>query len=201
MFTLMKCIANILTDGLVDNDGLYNVVNDKENLIPGLPTLIIGFTKMRSLYPGASIIEWKITDDIYWTWGSRERRQAQEKDLIRFRKLAISRFIKSLKYVFLSVFTASKDTLDKFISSLSDERKKCIFVAKDVVYIYYEGNNNIIGVSLVDMDYIGFDRKILFRALYAGKNNVFIKKQDEIPFKLRNEFRNEVYVLPYLYSE
>ena len=97
MFTLMKCIANILTDGLIENDGLYNVVSDKENLIPGLPTLIIGFTKMRSLYPGASIIEWKITDDIYWTWGSRERRQVQEKDLIRFRKLAINRFIKSLK--------------------------------------------------------------------------------------------------------
>jgi hypothetical protein len=197
----MKCIANILTDGIVENDGLYNVVKDKDLLIPGLPTLIIGFTKMRSIYPNASIIEWKIDDDTFWTWGNRERRQVLEKDLIRFRRLAIKRFIKSLKYVFLSVLTVSKDVFDKFIGSLSDERKKAIFSSNDMVYIYYEGNNNIIGISLVDMDYMGLDRKILFRALYSGTNNVFIKNQEEIPFKIRNEFKNEAYVLPYLYSE
>lgn len=195
----MKSIANILTDGRFENDGLYNVVKEPDELISGIPTLVIGWEKTKALFPEASIIEWKINEDTYWTWGNRERREVQERDLVRFRKLAISRFINSVKYVFLSVFTASQNTMNKFFNSLSDERRKFIYGYNDVIYIYYEGNNNIIGISLVDIEYCGMDKKDFFRPIYAGKNNVIIK--DEIPFKIKNELKNQLYVIPYLYSE
>ena len=100
----MKKIANILTDGIFDNDGLYNVVKTKDELIEGIPTLVIGWEKTKSLFPTACIIERKINDDTYWTWGSRERRQVMEKDIAVFRRLALKRFTKSIKYVFLSLF-------------------------------------------------------------------------------------------------
>lgn len=194
----MKSIANILTDGRFENDGLYNVVKEPDGLIPGLPTLVIGWEKTKKLYPEANIIEWKINEDTYWTWGSRERREVQERDLVRFRKIVVNRFIKSMKYVFLNVFTASDKTIDKFLDSLRDDRKKFIYGSNDIIYIYYEGNNNIIGLSLYDIDYADMDRKEFFRAMYNGKNNAFIK--DEVPYKIKSEFKNQLYVLPYLYS-
>lgn len=194
----MKKIANILTDGLFENDGLYNVVKEKEDLIEGIPTLVIGWEKTKKLFPSACIIEWKISDDTYWTWGNRERREVQERDLARFRRIAIKEFLTTIKYVFFNVMVSSDMMIEKFLSSLRDERAKYIFIYNDMIYVYYSGNNNIIGVSLCDVDYIGMDRKVFFRALYGGKNNVLVK--DEIPFKLRNEFKNKSYMFPYLYS-
>jgi len=195
----MKSIANILTDGLFENDGLYNVVKEPSGLIRGIPTLVIGWEKTRVLYPEASIIEWKIDDDTYWTWGNRERREVQERDLVRFRKIAFGRMISSLKYVFLNVFTATDTTIGSFMKSLSDKRKKTIYIFNNMVYIYYEGNPNIIGVSLYDVEYAGMDIKKFFRFMYSGPNNMFIK--EEIPYKLRNELKNRVYVIPYICSE
>jgi len=194
----MRSIANILTDGHFENDGLYNVVREPDCLIPGIPTLVIGWEKTKRLYPSASIIEWRIDENTYWTWGNRERREVQERDLIRFRKIAINRFVMSMKYVFLNVFTVSHKTIEKFLDSLKDDRKKYIYGCNDIIYIYYEGNNNIIGFSLYDIDYADMDRKEFFRSMYSGKNNVFIK--DEIPYKIKNEFKNRLYILPYLYS-
>lgn len=202
----MKKIANILTDGAFEDDGLYNVCKIADGLIPGIPTLIIGWSKVQLLksvgfLKHVSIIEWKIDDDTYWTWGSRERRQTMEKDIVRFRKIALSKFVKPLKYVFLNVLTASDETVGNFIKSLYDARKKAIFINNDIVYVYYEGNSNIIGFSLMDADYKGIDRKIFLRGLYGGKNNVFIKDTNLIAFSIMNEFKNKMYVLPYLYSE
>ena len=37
----MKFIANILTDKPFVNTELYNVVNDKDKLIDGIPTLVM----------------------------------------------------------------------------------------------------------------------------------------------------------------
>lgn len=195
----MKCIANIITDGFFENNGLYNVIKDKEALIKGIPTLVIGWTKTKALYPNANIIEWKISDNLYWTWGNRERRDRHEMDIERFKNIAIKQFIKPIKYTFLSVLTASDNTFNKFMSSISNEQKKTIYIENDMVYICYNGNPNIIGTYLLDFDYIGYDKKLFFSKMFANHNNIIIKNGQDIPFKLKILFKNNLYVIPYLF--
>ena len=194
----MRKIANILTDGLFNNDGLYNVVKEQSDLIDGIPTLVIGWEKTKKLFPNTSIIEWKINENTYWTWGNRERRDVQERDLKKFRRIAIKQLSQTIKYVFFNIMTANKRTVEKYISYLMDEKEKYVYIYNDMVYVYCPENNNIVGVSLADIDYMGQDRKPFFRALYGGKNNHIIK--DEIPYNIKNEFKNRSYIFSYLYS-
>ena len=71
----MKPIANILTDKTFVNDGIYNVVNDINKLISGIPTLVIGWEYTKLFYPEANILNWEINSDTYWCFGRRERGQ------------------------------------------------------------------------------------------------------------------------------
>ena len=45
----MKYLGNIVTDGNVENSKLYNVVKDLDNIIEDIPTLIVGYKKVKSL--------------------------------------------------------------------------------------------------------------------------------------------------------
>ena len=92
----MRYIANILTDKKFNDCKFYNVVSKKEDIIVGLPTLVIGWEFTKALYPEANIISWEIDKDTYWTFGNRERRQRYEESLVKFRELALNRLIKKV---------------------------------------------------------------------------------------------------------
>ena len=97
----MRFIANILTDKKFINSELYNVVDNKDKLIDGIPTLVIGWGFTKKMYPNASILNWSIDNNIYWTYGKREKRSRYEENIEKFRQFAISNFIKSVKYKIL----------------------------------------------------------------------------------------------------
>ena len=75
----MKLIANILTEGSFQNNELYNVVSNKDDLISELPTLVIGWSFTKRNYPEANIINWQINENTFWCFGKREKRNRYEK--------------------------------------------------------------------------------------------------------------------------
>jgi hypothetical protein len=99
----MKYIANILTDEPFNEGELYNVVRDKDKLVPDIPTLIVGWERTKAEYPDASIIEWQVADNVYWTYGKYERRDKYEANVKKFQDLSFKKFVESLKYVFYDV--------------------------------------------------------------------------------------------------
>ena len=102
----MKFIANILTDKPFTNAELYNVVSDKNNLIDGIPTLVIGWEYTKKMFNNASILDWEIDRNTYWTYGKREKRNRYEENLERFRQMSITRFIKSVNYRYSNILIA-----------------------------------------------------------------------------------------------
>lgn len=201
MFFPMKYIANILTDEPFDKNELYNVVHDKQNVIPGIPTLIIGWELTKNVYPEASIIEWEVTDNVYWTYGKYERRDKYEANIKKFQDLSFKKFIESLEYVFYDVLTTTQDRLDSFLRSFASVTLKTIYVAGEMMYIYYNGTNKVVGLSLRDCDYLDNTlKKRIFSELYNSKTVNLLKNNDEISREVRYKTRGKVYILPYLYS-
>jgi hypothetical protein len=149
----MKYIANILSDEQFSDTELYNIVKEKKDLVPGIPTLIIGWDRVKEMYPNASIIEWKISDNVFWTYGKYERRDKYEATVKNFQDLAFKKFIEKLDYVFYDVLT-SPDRFNSFLMSLLSETKKTIYITGDMLYIYYAGTKKVIGISLRDCDYL-----------------------------------------------
>lgn len=197
----MKYIANILTDEQFNEAELYNVVRDSNDLIPGIPTLIVGWERTKSEYPDASIIENKVSDNVYWTYGKYERRDKYETNIKKFQDLSFKKFVDSIDYVFYDILLSTTERLDSFLTSLVSEPTKTVYVVGDMMYIYYSGTNKVVGLSLRDCDYLEDTlKKRIFSVLYNSKTINLLKNNDEISREVRFKAKGRAYILPYLYS-
>lgn len=194
----MKHIGNILTESKFDDVELFNVVKDAESLEQGIPTLMIGWEKYAKNCPNVSILDWRIDDLNYWTFGKRERRSQMERDIERFKKTAMSRLTKAVKYSFFNVLTEPKEDKKSFFESMKDNGEKTMYVTNDMIYLYYKGNNEIKGVSLRDIEYGGGNKKRVFATLYG---NPSVKDVKDAPYEIRNALKNNLYIMPYLFSQ
>ena len=197
----MKYIANILTDEPFNEGELYNVVRGKEELVPDIPTLIIGWERTKTEYPDASIIEWKVADNVYWTYGKYERRDKYEVNVKKFQDLSFKKFVESLEYVFYDVLLTPPERFESFLASLGSDNQKTIYVTGDMMYLYYNGTNKVVGLSLRDCDYLNeFTKKRIFSSVYNSNTVNLLKNNDEISKEIRFKAKGRAYILPYLYS-
>lgn len=197
----MKYIANILTDEPFNEGELYNVVRDKNELVPDIPTLIIGWEKTKSEYPDASIIEWEVADNVYWTYGKYERRDKYEVNVKKFQDLSFKKFVESLKYVFYDVMLGGEDRFTKFIELLLSNVQKTVYITGDMMYIYIDYTKKVVGISLRDCDYLGETyKKRIFSAMYNNPSVVLLKNNNAISKEIRFKTRGRAYILPYLCS-
>lgn len=197
----MKYIANILTDEPFGDGELYNIVRDSAELARGIPTLIVGWDKTKQEYPNASIIEWEIADNVYWTYGKYEKRDKYEANVKRFQDLAFKKFIESLEYVFYDVLLTESTKFSSFITSLSSGTRKTVYVTGDMMYIYYDGTDKVVGLSLRDCDYLDENlKKTIFSSIYNSKSVNLLKNNEEISREIRFKAKGRAYILPYLYS-
>lgn len=197
----MRFIANILTDRKFEDCSYYNIVSDKKFLIKNIPTLVIGWELTKTLYPEANIISWEINEDTYWTFGNRERRQRYEENLVKFRELAVNRFIKLIKYKFISALDSgpNETALDVLLNNFSGFK---VYINNDMVYA--TGKNTpdygpfVYGFSLREYNYVGVDVKELLKKIYAS-NVELINTLDKIPCELKEILKNKTYAIPCLY--
>ncbi len=197
----MKYIANILTDEPFSESELYNVVRDASDLVKNIPTLIIGWDKTKELYPDASIIEFKIADNVYWTYGKYEKRDKYEVNVKKFQDLAFKKFIDSLTYLFYDVISEGSERFDRFIGMLQSNTQKTVYTTGDMLYIYLDYTTKVLGISLRDCDYIDETyKKRIFSALYNNTSVKILKNNAEISKEVRFKTRGITYILPYLYS-
>lgn len=200
----MKYIANILTSDPFSASELYNVTTERDSLIGGIPTLIIGWERAKSEYPDASIIDWKLDDDTYWTYGKYERRDKFEENTKRFGELALKKFIDKVEYVFYDVIIGGEERFKKFKAAIMEKSDlvKMVYISMDMVYIYFgDETPRVFGVSLRDCDYLGPEyKKWLFSAIYSNPGITVLKNNDAISREVRYKMKNREYMLPYLFS-
>lgn len=195
----MTYIANILTDKNFSDKELYNVVKRKEDLIDGIPTLIVGWEFTKSLYPNADMFEWEIEDNVYWTYGFRERRNKYEVQVEKFRKIALKHFVQSINYKFFNVLSCTDEEKHEFFMFIKSNPKCSVYIKNNMVYIY-DYTNTVIGVYLYDIDYIGKNRKQFLAMLYKNPNAKFINEDNGLSIEMKNALRNYKYIMPYLYA-
>lgn len=197
----MKFIANILTDKNISFNELYNVVKTKDNIINGIPTLVIGWEYTKNMYPNANILDWEVEKNVYWTYGSRERRNKYEENIEKFKDLVLKHFVKSIKYEYYNILTISEETKKYIFNLMEDSAGTNIYAFSDMLYILDRSAQKVIGLSLRDIDYVGKDRKKIFAKIYGNVNNNLITLDgDVLSWEIRNALRNYNYAIPYLFE-
>lgn len=197
----MRKIGNIITNSKFEDNELFNVVQRVDDALLGIPTLIVGWENAKSLYSGLDILDCHIKDNVYWTFGKRERNWCYEDNVIKFRKLCLDYIIQDIKYVFFNLLTATKEEKQRLIALIEDPRyKKYVYFRNNMAYIYIEGKKMIYGISLRDIEYA--DKKCeKFTGMLRGINTVTIVKPDKESFDLRELIQTKPYIVSYLYSE
>ena len=192
----MKYIANILTSGNFE-DELYNVTSKKGELIDEIPTLVIGWEFCKKRYSNPDILDNKIDELTYWTYGKREKRDKYEETISWFKDFAIKMFIKSINYQFINVLTLNGESKDTFYDIFRNGKPTSYF-SGEMCYIRKNDEKSVYGVSLRDFGYIGVDTKKMASFIYS--NSFVVNKKDNLSQENKSYFNRCKYVMPYLLS-
>lgn len=196
----MKPIANIVTTSKIEFNELYNIVGDVSEIIADIPTLVIGWKKVKECFGEVDILDWRINDLVYWTFNSREKRNRMLEDIEKFYSLAIDHFLKSIKYEFIDLLIMDKPNKRSILNKILDSECKVVYINNDMLYISFCESKYIIGISLYDIEYGGGDRNKILSTLHKSENVFFIKDKDDISLDIKYIFKNHMYAIPCLYN-
>jgi hypothetical protein len=102
-------------------------------------TLIVGWKIAKQKYPDMSILNWKISDNLYWTVEPDEDKMIFEKNLVNFKKACIDKTISQYEYYYVDLLLNAMPQLD--LSS------QTVILLKNNIF-YIKNFKNIYGISL-----------------------------------------------------
>lgn len=192
-------IANIVSASSLNVSKDFNVVSSMDEIIHGIPTLIVGFDVVNKLYPDFDIMEREIEPNLYWVFKRTERRDDFESGLRWFTDKIISDLSKEISYVFVDIMQYKKKTLCKIARKFLKIEKKFSVIINDMIYIY--GENIIFGVDLKLFRFAELKTDKLKNSIQA-KSTVFLGVDDILieDKNIINELGTQIRYLPYLLS-
>lgn len=192
-------LGNIVSTTKINVSDDFNVVKSMDEIIHGLPTLIIGFDIAVKNFPNLDVITRKADDNVYWTFKRTEKRDIFEEDVYNFTRLCYSSLVSNLTYYFIDPFFLTTKSIKKIIKKIHSLYNPVIYRYNDMVYIY--GEKLIFGLDLSLLEFIGLNKdKILLKLskigqVFLSENQIFIEYKKRI-----ENLDNQVKFIPYLYS-
>jgi hypothetical protein len=192
-------IANIVSKTNLEVPEDINVVTSFNDIIEGLPTLIIGYDYVNENYPDFDITDIKLGDNLYWTFKKNEKRDKFEEDLKWFIAKVYSDLVNELSYIFVDPLQYRGRKLIKIVRKIYSLKNAISYVNNQMIYIYSE--KLIFGIDLKLFKYIGYDQNKIESRIKAI-SSIFLRESD-----IFIEYKNIITILgdktkylPYLYS-
>ena len=197
----MQYIGNIVSDiKLDDNVGIFHVTSNLEDIIMGIPTLVVGWSKVKQLFDNVSILKWEIDPNTYWTFSKYERRNRLNEDLIKFKNICVDRTIKGLTYVYFNSLISSKYKKSLMLNSLNDGFEKKLLIWNDMCYICWRDIKFILGISMRDVEYEGKERQFFIETMKSIDGMTQVGYDDNKNKDALKLFYNKNYALSYLFD-
>ena len=192
-------VANIVSTSNINVSDDFNVIKSINDIIDGLPTLIVGYDYVVKNYPDFDVTDICLGKNLYWTVKRTEGRDKFEEDLVWFKTKVYQDLMGSINYVFIDPIQQQPKTLVKIIKKIFSIKNKVSYVHDDMIYIY--GDNLIFGLDLKLLNYMkinGIKIKNRIKAIstvFLEDNNIFIEYKKNV-----GRLGNQVRYIPYFYS-
>lgn len=196
----MQILGYIVSKRKINNTvGFVEVVNSIKAIEDSTkPVLVIGLNEAKKLTENFSILEKKINDNLYWTFGKTERRVDYDRDLEWFYGEVLRRSIDAIDYRYVNVIEFRYQRLKKLLLFLQSEVDKHIYICNDMVYVFYD--KKVLGISLRLLRYNKIVSNKVIKLLYRQKKNKLYYNDKCLSLKLRQIISNKKYVTPYFLS-
>lgn len=196
----MRYIGNIITKNKIEISQFFNVSNTISKVDINIPTLIIGWDEVKTIFPNQNILDSRIDENISWTFSKREKRYKYEKDLDNFIETVIKKLNDKINYRFYNFITSTSEKRKSFIEYVN--KGGCsLYYNSRFLYIYNPNDSITIGISLNDIQYIGLNSKEFIQSLNKNNNNIVcdnLKCIDNESFSLIKENVKVIAYLNYL---
>lgn len=192
-------IANIVTNNKINVSEDFNVVKSMDEIIHGLPTLIVSFSYVNKHYPDFDVMEMYIQDNLYWTCTPSEGRDKFREDVFHFVYMVYKDLFDKVSYVFVDPIQYKPKALLKITRKFLSLENKITYIHGKMIYIF--SDNIIFGVDLNLLEYIGLDiekiktKIISLSSVFLVHEDIFIEYKHTI-----EDFDNQYRYIPYLYS-
>ena len=165
----MKYLANIISKSKIEVSSFFKVTDNILDVDLTIPTLIIGWSEVKILYPDQDILIKQINEKIRWTFSKREKRYQYEEDITNFINEIAENLDKTVNYRFFNYILATQSRRDNFFSYVTSGRCS-IYYNDKFMYIYNANDNITLGISLVDLRYAGINVKEFIVSLNCPDN-------------------------------
>lgn len=192
-------VANIVTNTNINVDKHFNVVNTLDEIIQGIPTLIIGWDIVKTINPEADFIDKKLSDNIFWTFKKTERRDIFEEDLYYFINHCYKLLVKNIEYIFIDLILLNELELKNIFNKLKKTKQLIGYNYNNMIYLYTD--NIIYGFDLKLVKYLALDTEKIIKkiksycSVFLDNNDILIEYKDII-----ETLNSEIKYIPYLYS-
>lgn len=192
-------LANIVSTDKINVSEDFNVVKTMDNIIHGLPTLVIGYYFCKKTFPEFNITNTHIKENIYWTFRKTEKRDKHEEDIYWFISKIYEDLASEVSYVFFDPIQQKRKTLYKIVRKLYSLKDPITYIHGEMIYIY--GEKLIFGIDLILLKYMSFDickikDKIKSKSsVFLGDNKILIEYKKDV-----GKLGDRVKYIPYIYS-
>ena len=192
-------VANIVSKNTINVSQDFNVVDSMDNIIHGLPTLIVGIDLTESLYPDFDILEMCVSENVYWTFKKTEKRDKFNHDLDWFITKVYSDLVSDINYVFIDLLQYRRTTLIKIIRKIHSLKNIVTYIHNEMVYIY--GEKIVFGLDLKLVRYLGLDVDKIKRKINLISTDFLDDEDILIEYKNIVEYLGgKIRYIPYLYT-
>ena len=163
------------------------------------PTLIIGKQNAEKIYgkENVHVLDKKIEDNVYWTFGKLERRNDFERDLLSFNKMLVKKLFKSVQYEYFNVYTSGYSDIKALLTKIDRNKGNVCYVSDRDLYLLIE--KSVYGISFRDLNYIGVDKEKVINRIKRNRSNKIITNDYFISKNMKKYINNATFMVPYIY--
>ena len=196
----MRIIGYIVTKNKLENVlscikvvSSYRSIEDKSK-----PILIIGLEEAKKHASSFSILEKRLGENLFWTFGKREKRTDYEKDVEKFQEFVLKCALNEIKYFYLNVLTIKYEKIKKLLRIIRNNDLKTFYVDKKMIYMFY--NDYILGLSVDIIEYLGVRKRKVLDMLHKNENNKVFYNDFQFNYKIKKIIETKKYITPYFLS-
>ena len=164
-----------------------------------VPTLIIGKQNAEKIYgkENVHVLDKKIEDNVYWTFGKLERRNDFERDLLAFNKMLIKKLFKNVNYEYFNVYTSDYNDVKSLLTKIDKNKGNVCYVSDKDLYLLI--GNTVYGISFRDLEYIGVNKDKVINRIKRNRSNKIITNDYFISKNMKKYLNNTRFMVPYMY--